>query len=39
MATERINLAELGTGGGATGEFIIYFFYDEGRIDRLGGTG
>jgi len=37
MATERIDLAELGTGGGATGELI--FFYDEGRIDRLGGTG
>ena len=37
--TERIDLAELGMGGGATGEFIIIFFDDEGRIDRLGGTG
>jgi len=38
MAKERIDLAELGTGGGATGE-LIFFFDDEERIDRLGGTG
>ena len=35
MATERIDLAELGTGGGATGELIFFFLMMRGELIGL----